>query len=73
MKTLILTDIQYDFLPGGALAVERGDEVIPIANAIQDAFPLVIATQDWHPPEHASFARNHPGRQPKCSGRRIAC
>jgi nicotinamidase/pyrazinamidase len=64
MKTLILTDIQYDFLPGGALAVERGDEVIPIANAIQEAFPLVIATQDWHPPEHASFARNHPGRRP---------
>ena len=61
MKALILTDIQNDFLPGGALAVPDGDAVIPIANEVQAAFPLVVATQDWHPANHGSFAANHPG------------
>jgi nicotinamidase/pyrazinamidase len=62
MKALILVDLQNDFLPGGALAVPHGDEVIPTANQLQRAFPLVVATQDWHPANHGSFAANHPGR-----------
>ncbi len=64
MNALILVDLQNDFLPGGALAVPRGDDVLPLANRLQSRFPLVIATQDWHPANHASFANNHPGRQP---------
>jgi nicotinamidase/pyrazinamidase len=62
MNALILVDIQNDFLPGGALAVPEGDAVIPIANRLQPHFDLVVATQDWHPANHASFAANHPGR-----------
>lgn len=62
-KALILVDLQNDFLPGGALAVPGGDEVIPLANRLMDDFGLVVATQDWHPPDHGSFAANHPGRQ----------
>jgi nicotinamidase/pyrazinamidase len=61
MKALILVDIQNDFLPGGALAVANGDAIIPIANRLQAAFPVVVATQDWHPANHGSFAANHPG------------
>jgi nicotinamidase/pyrazinamidase len=64
MKALILVDIQNDFCPGGALAVPRGDEVVAVANEVQPRFPLVVATQDWHPPEHQSFAVNHEGRRP---------
>jgi nicotinamidase/pyrazinamidase len=63
MRALILADIQNDFLPGGALAVPDGDAVIPIANRLQAAFPIVVATQDWHPPDHGSFAANHPGNK----------
>src|SRR5213593_1421425 len=63
MKALILVDIQNDFLPGGALAVPDGDAVIPVANKLQSAFPLVVATQDWHPTEHGSFAASHPGKK----------
>jgi len=63
MKALILVDIQNDFLPGGALAVPHGDEVIPVANRVQRAFELVVATQDWHPSNHGSFAASHPGRK----------
>jgi len=63
MKCLVLTDIQNDFLPGGALAVPEGDAVIPIANRLQAIFPLVVATQDWHPANHGSFAANHPGKK----------
>jgi nicotinamidase/pyrazinamidase len=59
MKALILVDIQYDFCPGGALAVPKGDEVIPAANALQKKFERVVATQDWHPRGHASFASTH--------------
>jgi nicotinamidase/pyrazinamidase len=62
MKCLILVDIQNDFLPGGALAVPDGDAVIPVANRLQAVFPLVVATQDWHPANHGSFAANHPGK-----------
>ena len=64
MKALILVDLQNDFLPGGALAVSGGDEVIPIANQVQKHFELVVATQDWHPADHGSFASNHEGREP---------
>lgn len=63
MNALILVDIQNDFLPGGALAVPEGDLVIPIANRLQAVFPLVVATQDWHPANHSSFAANHPGKK----------
>lgn len=64
MKTLIIVDVQNDFIPGGALAVPQGNEVIPVINQLQEKFDLVVATQDWHPQEHASFASNHPGKQP---------
>src|ERR1041385_1344128 len=63
MNALILVDIQNDFLPGGALAVPDGDEVISIANKLQASFPLVVATQDWHPANHGSFAASHPGKR----------
>jgi nicotinamidase/pyrazinamidase len=63
MKALILVDIQNDFLPGGTLAVPDGDKVIPIANQLQPVFPLVVATQDWHPGNHGSFAASHPGNK----------
>ena len=61
MKVLIIVDVQNDFCPGGALAVENGDAVVPIINAVQPKFDLVVATQDWHPADHASFAANHQG------------
>ena len=63
MKALILVDVQNDFLPGGALAVPDGDKVIPVANKLQPRFPLVVATQDWHPANHGSFAANHHGKK----------
>ena len=61
---LILVDIQRDFCPGGALAVTDGDAVVDVANRLQPTFDLVVATQDWHPPNHGSFAANHPGKSP---------
>ena len=64
MKALILVDIQNDFLPGGALSVPEGDAVIPVANRVQATFELIVATQDWHPVDHGSFAANHPQRKP---------
>jgi nicotinamidase/pyrazinamidase len=64
MKALLLVDIQNDFVPGGSLAVPEGDKVIPVANALQPYFDHVIATQDWHPANHGSFAANHPGKKP---------
>jgi len=63
MNALLLIDIQNDFLPGGALAVPHGDEVIPVANALMAEFELVVATQDWHPSNHLSFASQHPGKR----------
>lgn len=59
MKTLIITDVQHDFLPGGALAVPGGDEIIPVINRILPQFNHVFATLDWHPPHHMSFASTH--------------
>ncbi|WP_262248772.1 bifunctional nicotinamidase/pyrazinamidase [Parapedobacter soli] len=64
MHALIIVDIQYDFLPGGALAVADGDAVIPVINRIQTDYDLVVATQDWHPAGHQSFASAHPGHKP---------
>ena len=63
MRALVLVDIQNDFLPGGALAVPEGDRVVAVANRLMPKFELVVATQDWHPKEHGSFAANHPGRR----------
>ena len=63
MKTLILIDVQNDFMPGGSLAVPQGNEIIPVINAMLPEFDLVVATQDWHPATHKSFASNHEGRE----------
>ncbi len=64
MKTLVIVDVQEDFTPGGTLAVPNGDQIVPVINALQGRFDLVLATQDWHPPDHVSFASNHEGREP---------
>lgn len=64
MNALLIIDIQYDFLPGGALAVPHGDEIIAEINEYMYRFPLVVATQDWHPKDHLSFASMHSGRHP---------
>lgn len=61
---LLVIDVQNDFLPGGALAVPDGDQVIPVVNRLARAFGRVVLTQDWHPRDHVSFAVNHPGTQP---------
>ncbi len=64
MDCLILVDLQNDFMPGGALAVPRGDEVVEAANRMCDRFEYVVASQDWHPSDHKSFASQHVGRMP---------
>jgi len=61
MRALILVDLQYDFIPGGALAVARGDETVAIAQRVLPHFSTIVATQDWHPANHKSFAGNNPG------------
>ncbi len=61
MNSLIVVDLQHDFCPGGALAVREGDAIVPLINRILPAFDCVVATQDWHPANHKSFAVNHPG------------
>lgn len=63
MKTLIIVDAQIDFMPGGALAVKEGDQIIPVINKMLPNFDLVVATQDWHPENHKSFAINHSGKK----------
>jgi nicotinamidase/pyrazinamidase len=63
MKALIIADIQNDFLPGGSLAVPGGDEIISLVNDLQGYFDLVVATQDWHPAGHKSFASSHAGKK----------
>jgi nicotinamidase/pyrazinamidase len=60
----MVVDVQNDFVPGGALAVPRGDEVVPVINRLGEAFEHVVLTQDWHPRGHVSFASSHPGRKP---------
>ncbi len=64
MDALILVDIQKDFLPGGSLEVKEGDQIIPVANKLQQYFDLIVATQDFHPEDHGSFAANHEGKKP---------
>lgn len=59
MKTLLIIDVQNDFLPGGALPVPDGDKVIPFINEVQKDFDLILATKDWHPEHHKSFAIEH--------------
>jgi nicotinamidase/pyrazinamidase len=61
---LLVVDVQNDFCPGGALAVPRGDELVPIVNRLAHRFPHVVLTQDWHPPLHQSFASSHAGNHP---------
>lgn len=71
MNALIIVDVQNDFCPGGALAVPEGDRVVPVINEIADSFDLVVATQDWHPADHRSFAVHHgrsPGEQIELAG-----
>jgi len=62
MKALIIVDVQNDFIPGGALAVHEGDQIVPVINQIQQEFDFILATQDWHPADHGSFAANHDGK-----------
>ncbi len=64
MKALLMVDLQNDFLPGGALAVRGGDEIVAVANQLMPQYDLVVATQDWHPSDHKSFASQHPGKRP---------
>lgn len=64
MHALLLVDLQNDFLPGGALPVPQSAEILAPIHALQPRFELIVATQDWHPSDHGSFAANHPGRQP---------
>ncbi len=61
---LIVVDVQNDFMPGGALAVPRGDEVVPVINQLAERYTNVVLTQDWHPRRHASFASSHAGKKP---------
>ena len=61
---LIVVDVQNDFCPGGRLAVQKGDEIVPLVNALANHFENVVLTQDWHPPGHSSFATSHPGKKP---------
>jgi nicotinamidase/pyrazinamidase len=63
-KALLLVDIQNDFLPGGRLPVPEGDRIVPLVNKLQEEFDLILATKDWHPLDHGSFASNHPGKEP---------
>ncbi|RAX39167.1 bifunctional nicotinamidase/pyrazinamidase [Rhizobium tropici] len=66
MKALLLIDIQNGFCPGGNLPVPDGDQVVPIANKLIDSgkYDLIVASQDWHPAGHGSFASSHPGKKP---------
>lgn len=61
---LILVDLQVDFMPTGMLPIAEGDVIIPIANALMPHYETIVATQDWHPGNHGSFAANHPWRKP---------
>ncbi|PRZ02328.1 bifunctional nicotinamidase/pyrazinamidase [Marinilabilia salmonicolor] len=64
MNALLIVDVQNDFLPGGNLAVSQGNQIIPVINDLQKKFNLIIASRDWHPANHGSFASNHPGKKP---------
>ncbi|EGV42073.1 bifunctional nicotinamidase/pyrazinamidase [Bizionia argentinensis JUB59] len=62
MKTLLIIDVQNDFMPGGSLAVPEADKIVPVINNMQHKFDLIVAAQDWHPKNHISFASNHDGK-----------
>ncbi len=62
-RALIIVDVQNDFCPGGALAVEQGDRIIPVINQVAPRFDVVVATRDWHPADHVSFASSHEGKE----------
>lgn len=64
MKALLVVDVQNDFMPNGPMATKGGNEIIPMTNKIMNDFKLVVATQDWHPENHGSFAANHEGKKP---------
>jgi hypothetical protein len=64
VNALLIVDVQNDFMPFGSLPVVKGNEVVPVANKLAPHFEIVIATQDWHPASHGSFASNHPGATP---------
>lgn len=64
MHALLVVDLQYDFLPGGRLAVPDGDAIIPVVNRLARHFDHVLLTQDWHPAGHSSFASSHEGKEP---------
>jgi nicotinamidase/pyrazinamidase len=64
MKALVIVDLQNDFMPGGPLAVPHGDKIVPLINNLQKYYDLVVATQDWHPRNHVSFASNHENKKP---------
>ena len=59
MRALLMVDLQNDFLPGGALAIPEGNQIIPLINQLQEKFTCIIASKDWHPPQHISFASYH--------------
>jgi len=61
---LLIIDVQNDFCPGGSLEVPEGDRIVPVINHLAPGFTVVVATQDWHPADHASFASNNPGKKP---------
>jgi nicotinamidase/pyrazinamidase len=66
MKALLLIDIQNGFCPGGNLPVAHGDEIVPVANQLIEGggYDVIVASQDWHPENHGSFASRHPGKKP---------
>ena len=64
MKALVVIDVQNDFIPGGQLEIQQGDLIVPVINRLQKYFDLVVATQDWHPQNHKSFASNHSNKKP---------
>lgn len=64
LKALVIIDVQNDFIPGGSLEIPEGEEIVPLINRLQKYYDLVVATQDWHPHNHKSFASNHPGKRP---------
>jgi len=64
MKALLIVDMQNDFMPGGALGVKGGNEIVSLINSLIPHFSLIVASQDWHPANHVSFATSHPGKKP---------
>ena len=64
MKALLVVDMENDFMPKGSLGVKGADEIVPLINKLMTQFPLVVASKDWHPEDHCSFAASHPGKKP---------